>query len=199
MCGWLLVLLPTLILFEHWRDINLGVDLPAFHAMVKDGNPRPGRTAPNTCLGFLLTGLVFLAYQRARFHQFVPRLIACFTYIIFAIGLTAFLGYVLKLEVLYQFAAYNRMAAPTAVGMTLIGLGLWLRLRQAPWREGTSQKSADKQITRMAAAVLTVVALIAGLTGFTVLKQGFEESLSAAFLRNTKSDATAFSTTIGRA
>lgn len=195
-CGWLLVLLPTLILFEHWRDINLGIDWPALHALVKDGNPRPGRTAPNTCLGFFLTGLVFLSYRRAQRHQFIPRLIACLTYAIFTIGLTALLGYVLNLELLYQFATYNRMAAPTAAGMTLIGMGLWLRLSQAPWRKKTAQESADKRITRTAAAVLTVVVVIAGLTGFTILKQGFEESTSAALLRSTKNNASTFSTTI---
>ena len=52
LCAWLLILLPCAILFEHWRDINLGIDWTALHAIVKDGNPRPGRTAPNTCIGF---------------------------------------------------------------------------------------------------------------------------------------------------
>ena len=69
-CRWLLIVLPSLILVEHWHDINLGIDWTALHATVKDGNPRPGRTAPNTCLGFLLTGVVFLVYPRAQTQRF---------------------------------------------------------------------------------------------------------------------------------
>jgi diguanylate cyclase (GGDEF)-like protein/PAS domain S-box-containing protein len=198
MCCWILILLPSAILFEHWNDINLGIDWTSLHSVVKDGNPRPGRTAPNTCLGFLLAGLVFLAYPRANLHKPVQWLISIFTYTVLAIGLTALVGYMLKLEVLYQFATYNRMAAPAAVGMSLIGAGLWLQRRRAVWHQNTASDSPDKRITSTAVAVLTIVALSAGLIGFTVLKQGFEKSMSEAFLRSTKNNAATFSTTINQ-
>lgn len=194
--AWFLVVLPAGILFEHWRDISLGIDWASLHSAVKDGNPRPGRTAPNTSLAFLLAGVVFLAYPRAHLRKSVQFCIAGLTYAVLITGLTALVGYVLKLELLYRLAAYNRMAAPTAIGISLMGVGLLsLRLR-APWYRAATVESADKRITQIAAAVLTAVAVFAGLTGFTVLKHTFEKSMSDAFLRSTKSSAAEFSAAI---
>jgi hypothetical protein len=49
--AWLLVLLPSSVLVEHVFRINLGIDWVAFHAWMNDGNPYPGRMAPNACSG----------------------------------------------------------------------------------------------------------------------------------------------------
>lgn len=195
--AWILILLPCMILFEHWRDINLGIDWTALHAAVKDGNPRPGRTAPNTSLGFLFAGVTFLLFQRKQPGKANRKIGAFLVYAIVAIGFSAILGYALNLEAMYQVAAYNRMAAPTAFGIFLMGIGLWMQLRQIQRSESVPE-SSDNHITRWAALVLTFVALSAGLVGFTVLKQGFEQSLSVTFLRTTKSNANAFATTIGQ-
>ena len=59
-----MVLLSGLILVEQVFDVSLGIDWPALHATIKDGNSRPGRTAPNTCLGFLCAGLALLSLLR---------------------------------------------------------------------------------------------------------------------------------------
>jgi diguanylate cyclase (GGDEF)-like protein/PAS domain S-box-containing protein len=194
-CVWMLILLPCAMLFEHWRDINLGIDWTALHATVKDGNPRPGRTAPNTCLGFLFTGITVLILTYDQTSSTMRRIAAFLVYSTLAIGLSALVGYALQLEAMYQLAAYNRMAAPTAVGMCLIGLGLWLRLRQLRHRQAELE-SPDKRIIRSAAIVLTIAVLATGLMGFMVLKQGFEESMTEAFLHATKNDAANFAATL---
>ncbi|MES2356205.1 MAG: EAL domain-containing protein [Pseudomonadota bacterium] len=194
--AWLLILLPAAILFEHWQDINLGIDWTALQAMVKDGNPRPGRTPPNTCLGFLSAGIAFFGFVRAQNSKPFQWAIVFFVYVTLAIGITSLIGYALKLEQMYRWAEYNRMAIPTAVGISLIGISLFLSLQRASWRKGVVVESSERRITRTAALVLTVVAFIAGLTGFVVLKQSFEETLSNAFLRTTKNTTTTFASTI---
>ena len=194
-CAWLLILLPCVILFEHWRDINLGIDWTALHATVKDGNPRPGRVAPNACLGFLFTGIALLILSREQTSSALQRIAAFLVYATLLIGVSALIGYALQLEAMYRIAAYNRMAAPAAAGMSLVGFGLWLRLRQ--WTSGQAAlESPDKRIIRSAALVLTATVLITGLMAFGVLKHGFEESTAEALVHATKNNAASFAATL---
>ena len=112
------------------------------------------------------------------------------------IGVTALLGYALNLEGMYGWAQYNRMAAPTAFAITVLGIGLWLRLDVLlPTSKWVSERP-DKHMTQVAAVVLTFVTLLTGVIGFGVLKQGFEQSLSEALLRATKNYAASFASAI---
>jgi PAS domain S-box-containing protein len=190
--AWLLVLLPGAVLVEHAFRINLGIDWVAFHAWMNDGNPYPGRMAPNTCMGFLCAGLAVLFARRAATRtwlRWATTLCVCST---LAIGLAALVGYGLKLEMMYRVAAFNRMAVSTALGMSLVGLALWYSLR-APLR-GTHKaiKDQDKQITGTAATVLILFAVISGLTGFAVLKQGVETVMVESVRHTTKHNTAAF-------
>src|SRR5690242_13243260 len=54
------VLLSCTILVEHLFDIDLHIDLADIHDALGDGHARPGRTAPNACLGFLFASLALL-------------------------------------------------------------------------------------------------------------------------------------------
>ena len=194
-CSWLLIVLPGAILYEHWSGANLGIDWTSLHATVKDGNPNPGRVAPNTCMAFLSAGFVFLILRRRSAGKMQSYAVGFLIGCTLVIGLLGLVGYGLGLEALYQWAVYNRMAAPTAVGIGLLGFGMWLQWCE---RESTnvSEHRPDQQITRMAAMLLTIVALVAGLMGFAVLKRGFEQSLSDAFLRTAKSSSSTFLDTI---
>jgi hypothetical protein len=192
---WLLVILPSLILIEHALDRSLGVDWPALHALVKDGNPRPGRVAPNTCLAFIFAAIALIISPRASNSKALRVALTALSGATLFIGLTALIGYVLNLEGMYRIAKYNRMAAPTAVAVTLMGIALWLRLNQVARRSDSADRP-DKRITRASAIVLTIVTLLTGLLGFSVLKQGFEQTLSETLLRATKNYATSFSNII---
>src|ERR1043166_2502803 len=116
MVGTFLVALSTVVLIENLFDIDAGIDLPALHVWVTDLNPRPGRMAPNTALGFLLVGIAFLLPQtrgvRAR-AEWGARL-AMATLVI---GITGIVGYSLKIDFLYNWQGATRMALHTAVGM----------------------------------------------------------------------------------
>ena len=195
---WLLVVLPCLILIEHFFDRGLGVDWSALHTLVKDGNPRPGRVSPNACLAFIFTGIALLLFPRAATSKSRRVILTILSGATLVIGLTALLGYALNLEGMYRLAKYNRMAAATAVAMTLIGIALSLRSGQISQTHRMMSERPDKRITRVAAMVLTVVTLLTGLIGFSVLKQGFEQSMSDALLRTTKNYATSISTTISQ-
>ena len=193
---WLLVILPCVILTEYALDMSLGVDWATLHASVNDGNPRPGRVAPNASVAFLFSGIVFLLFTRVQITKPVNIVLAVLIGAILLIGVAATLGYVLNLEEMYRVAQYNRMAAPTAVAMSVLGIGLLLRLNLILSSRRLDSESPDKRITRVAAIVLTIVTVLTGLIGFSVLRQGFELSMSDALLRTTKNYAASFSTTI---
>ena len=193
---WFLVILSCLILTEHALDRSLGVDWPALHSLVRDGNPRPGRVSPNACFAFVCAGLALILLPAVAHSQWQRVAVSVLIGATLIVGFTALLGYTLDLEEMYRLAQYNRMAAPTAAAITLIGIGLWMRLPTATLTSERDLKNPDKHVTRVAAIVLTIVTVATGLVGFSVLKQGFEKSLSDALLRTTKNYATSFATTI---
>ena len=189
---WLLVILPCVILSEHAFDQSLGVDWSTLHATVKDGNPRPGRVAPNASLAFLFSGVAFLLFSRGQITKSIQVVLTALVGTTLLIGVTALLGYALNLEGMYGWAQYNRMAAPTAFAITVLGIGLWLRLDVLlPTSKWVSERP-DKHMTQVAAVVLTIVTLVTGVLGFGVLKHGFERSMSDSLLRATKNYAASF-------
>ncbi|MES2019347.1 MAG: sensor domain-containing diguanylate cyclase [Pseudomonadota bacterium] len=189
--NWGLIIVPSLILFEYLSGAAMGIDLPALHAGVRDANPFPGRTAPNTCIAFMCSGAALLCLGRPSLGALQCRAMVFFAYATLAIGISALIGYALELEVMYRYAAYNRMALASAVGVTLIGIGLWMAVRQRAGKD-----SADVHITKAAVLVLTVVALVTGLSAFFLMKHGFEEFVAATVLRSAKSSAGAFESAI---
>ena len=195
LCGWLLVVLPSAFLFETWSGTSLGIDWTSLHSTVKDGNPYPGRTAPNTCFGFLFAGLSFLILQRRAWSKFPSQVVGILVLCTLLIGALGLVGYALDLERLYQWATYNRMSAPAAVGLCVLGGGLWMKWR-ARARSTLPKPSPEHQITRVAAVLLTAVAVIAGLMGFWVLETSLEQSASSALLRAAKNTASNFSDTV---
>lgn len=54
--GWVVLLISTAVMFQIITRIDLGIDWPSLHAWLQDGNPQPGRMAPNTALGFSWPG-----------------------------------------------------------------------------------------------------------------------------------------------
>ena len=188
---WLLIVASGAMLVEHVLGLQLGFNWTTLHRSINDGNAHPGRLAPNACIGFLLVGTALLAIARNKTNHLNRHLADGLILATVLVGVTALLSYVLGLEGLYQIAAYNRMAAPTALGLTLIGLGLWQKL-QVQTLAARAMEFPDRRIVRTAVIVLSAAVVSAGLGGFAVLKQGFQESMSAALLRTTVNSAGAF-------
>jgi hypothetical protein len=133
---YLLILLPGAILVEYLTDIDLGIDWVSLHAGTQDDNHFPGRPAPNTCIGFLFAGFTLFGLSRDRLSKLQGRVVVFFTYGTLAIGISAMIGHALNLEFIYRYAVHNRMALPTASGLSLLGLGLWLAFRQRRESDG---------------------------------------------------------------
>ncbi|HEX8609973.1 MAG TPA: response regulator [Telluria sp.] len=175
-CSLLLLLLPALVLVEHIGGVSLGIDFVRVPTAPTASTPHPGRMAPNTCLGFLLAGIALRLIRLPRRGARLTGLLTCCVAGVTGIGLAALAGYFLKLEVLYRLAAYNVMVTPTAVGMSVLGLGLWSLRNSVTVRAGVPDN--EKRITARAIAVVALVAVSAGAAGFAAMRDSYEASIA---------------------
>jgi PAS domain S-box-containing protein len=178
-CCLLLLTVPALVLVEHISGLNLGIDFVRVPTAPTASTPHPGRIAPNTCVGFLLAGIALRLIRLPRRSARQARLLGCCAVAVTVIGLAAVAGYFLKLEVLYRLAAYNVMATPTAIGMSVLGLALWsLRASLATRVGAATGADSEKRITARAFAVVALVALSAGAAGFAAMRDSYEDSIA---------------------
>ena len=123
-CACLVILVSAATLVEHLSPLNLGIDFVRKPTPPTEQVPHPGRLAPNTAMAFFCAGFALLASRRPGRHSAWALVLPT---AVTLIGFAGLVGYLLGLERLYQIANFNRMVAPTAVGLTLLGLTLFLR------------------------------------------------------------------------
>ncbi len=169
--GTVLITLPLAMLAEVLLGLPLGIDWPSFHAWLQDGNPNPGRMAPNTALSFLLIGLALCleAWHGARTWR--PRLQYVLALGTALLGLTGLLAHFVRPDLLFGW--YNnivRMSPYTGIGVLVLGSGFAMRWQGRPDpASDTSRANAQGQSIFKAAAIsLSVVALITGTAGFAL-------------------------------
>lgn len=190
--GTLIVLIASTMLAQHLTNTYLGIDLRGFHAWLSDPNPTPGRMAPNTALAFVLAGTAIILLSRAK-GVLAWRLIEILAFAIVLIGLTGAVGYALKLEFLYGWYQYTRMALPTAAGMIFLGIGLWSRSHQLP---GVGVQHGHHRIIWLGGSIFSSIALIAGLGGFAIMQQRTETTLQTGLLRSLQNRSDFFNVAI---
>lgn len=192
--GTLIVLIATAMLIQYLTNTDLGIDLRGLHAWLSDPNPHPGRMAPNTALAFLLAGTALILLPRAT--RLLPwRAIEVLSFVVIFIGLTGAVGYALKLEFLYSWYQYARMALPTAAGMVVLGIGLWSRRQQLP-SAGLPQIKAHHRIIWVGGSIFFSIALIAGLGGFVIMQQRTETTLQDGLLSSLQNRSDFFAAAI---
>lgn len=189
--AWAMVLLPGAILLETALDLNLGLDWTSLHQPYQPGVLHPGRTAPNTCLAFMLAGAAVLVHGLRRPPKGADTLIALCVYAALLIGASALVGYVLDLQILYRLMSFNRMSVPSAVAVLLVNASLWSSLVKR--RKATAVvEGEENRITGAAIGVLSMLAALSGLSAFAVLQQAYKTSLMDHVRESSSSHAIAF-------
>jgi PAS domain S-box-containing protein len=173
--GWVLIAVATLSIMENIFGLDLGLDLRSFQSWLKDGNPHPGRMALNTSVGFILAGSILILSRQVNTRA-RGLIIQLATFFLMFIGLTGLVGYLLQLDLLYGFKA-TRMAAHTAAGMVVAALGLWDSWFYAEWYRSRKYFTDGDKIVFVGTALLVIVSLTAGISGFAAQQTTFERVL----------------------
>jgi PAS domain S-box-containing protein len=188
--GWILMVVASISLIENLFGLDLGMDFQSFHSWLKDSNPNPGRMALNTATGFMLAGSI-LVLSRQVTKRWIGLVIQFATFSMLFIGLAGLVGYLLQLDLLYGFKA-TRMAAHTAAGMVCGALGLWDSWFYADWYRSRKYFTDGDKIVFMGTALLIIVSLTAGISGFAAQQATFERVLGENLNFAIKNQSTLF-------
>ncbi|MDE1462751.1 sensor histidine kinase [Spartinivicinus poritis] len=116
----------TLIQYIFGTDIGLDELFITHYITVETSHP--GRMAPNTAICFSLFAVACILYT---LNIRKIQLSGVLTTIIFSLGFTALIGYLIDIKIAYSWGKYTQMAVHTAVGFMLLGIGFtalsWLR------------------------------------------------------------------------
>jgi diguanylate cyclase (GGDEF)-like protein/PAS domain S-box-containing protein len=170
---WLILLLAGTRAIELVSGHEFGVEflLPALESRFADS----GQMSPQTVAGFLAFGLGMLALQRAD-HRGARKLAGIMAGVLLIVGLSAIAGYWLNFQLVFE-SLYVRtgliwMALTTAIGMSLLGLGLLCLVRKCEQRSGAQTvEQQAMRIYRTTLWALSATALATGLAGISFLQQ----------------------------
>jgi len=196
-CATALLVYATLALLQSALNADWGLDFATASTPPTPQNPHPGRVAPSTCLAFMAMGIVLLLANRRTIG---PRQKFAMTLAFALVPIFALLGmldHLLGLRQLYRLSEFNQMLPPTAVVLLLLATGLWSALRRR-YGQPDSPGAAymERRIIYRALTTLTVVALGAGLVGFAVMRETFEETITANAGDAARTHALALSNTL---
>ena len=192
--GGLIVCLASLVLAENLGLVS-GIDSVTLHSWLNDGNPNPGRMAPNTAVGFLLAGAALVGMGRIQTMRDIVAIRLITASVIF-IGISGIVGYFLHLEFLYSWYGISRMALHTATGMAVLGISLWLSWTRANWNQPQGETAEHRRILGTSVFVLFLVATTAGLSSFTILQKRMEDNIAQNLGRMHQDRALFFSNSI---
>lgn len=193
--GGAIFLLCLGVLIEQVLDKSLGLDWAFLHTWLRDGNTRPGRLAPNTAIGFMLIGATLILSNNVS-NKWRASAVQILTLSVMAVGLTGLIGYTLAPDLLYGWARSARMAIHTASAMIVTAIALWLSWYPSEWYQSRRFFHEDEKISFIAAAILVVVSITSGLTGFVFQQQILENALRENLRAALKSRVILFQTVV---
>lgn len=171
--GGVLAIVAALVWSQDFFRIDLGVDQFIVDVFFPDTSPFPGRMAPQTCICFLLVAftLVSLTFPYRRWLSLLTQTV---TIVVGIAGFISLIGYSLQLELIYSWYRYTRMAVHTAGGFTVLALGLWLAWYRMTIEAGAFDEHEDQRINFIGGALIIIVAVVAGISGFSLLARHTE-------------------------
>ena len=171
----LLISIPLLGFIAGTTSYPNALDLTGFHSWLGDGNPYPGRMAPNTRAAFLFAGIALLLLSRQRVSR-ADWAIPVAVLAVLLLAVSGLIGFLLANDLILPWQR-ARMALPTAIGMLAVGLGSWqawrLRVAHAPM-------IPVSRIVGSSALILSAAVLAAGLSGFATLAGQTRSAISAS-------------------
>lgn len=188
-----MLMIVVVTLFEQSADLDLGIDQLLFQEPEAAELRYPGRMALATAVAFLLAGLTLQALPLVSRHARLGTIAEVFAIAVSLIGILALLGYSIHLELLYTWYAFGSVAVHTALGLAVLGAGLWVCVRRERPEEPRSEAA---RLTALASGLLVSVALATGIAGFGALEQEVKHTLNSALSSALESNKVEILTTL---
>ncbi len=169
----IVALLAALVWSQDFFRIDLGIDQLFLGSPFPDTSPFPGRMAPQTCICFLLAAFVLFSLT-LPYRRWLSMLTQALTITIGIAGFVSLIGYSLQLELIYSWYRYTRMAVHTAGGFAVLAIGLWLAWYRITVEAGAFDEHEDQRINFIGGALIIIVAVVAGISGFALLARHTE-------------------------
>ncbi len=122
-CGAVVLAVGGLNVFEVATGVDAGIDGLFMEPYNRLHTPHPGRMALPSAVCFVLTGSALLAASGVAPRRARPASVAVLGSVVVGLGTVAVTGYMFGINK-YDFGALIPMAAHTAIGFTVLGVGL---------------------------------------------------------------------------
>jgi len=164
--GVLVLAAGVLVMAQYMFDFETPLDLDVLHKWL---NNNPGRMAPNTALGHALAGMtVLLALYAGPGWRAIPALAGALAMAL--LGITGLVGYHVQPELMYGWHVETRMALHTGAAFVLLGIGWGMVVYRRQKLDVLFREREDLRVGLLGGSLMTVVALVGGLTAFSLME-----------------------------
>ena len=183
-CGAAMMLLGAAAIDEHVLRIDLGIDWPALHVALGIEGPTPGRMMPVGGIAFVVLGACLAALPRASGRRTAIAMIAASTACA-VLGAIALAAYVLDVEFLLHWPTDLPRPLNGALGLVLLGAGLCRAvMHRVKLTPSVVQESHSIQLTSV--WMLSVIAVVAGVSTFSLAQYEYQNAVRADLARTTR-------------
>lgn len=113
--------LSAIVFIQYLMNGDFGVDRLFIDPYNIVATTNPGRMAPDTALVFMLTAMTLTLVAFENLNRTILIVTLILTMLIFIMGFTSFLGYLVNIPLIYHSLG---MAAHTALGFLVVAVGL---------------------------------------------------------------------------
>lgn len=122
--GFILGVIGLLTCLEYIFSINLGIDQLLMKNYIVGNMYYPGRMAPNVAISFTCASIVFVMMGWFTLTRTRIVIMIYVGSLIISMGLIALVGYLAEVPTAYGWGMFTQMAAHTAIGLILLGMGI---------------------------------------------------------------------------
>lgn len=148
-----------LTLMEYVTGLNLGIDELFMKHYITVETSHPGRMAPNTALCFFLSSIALISSFGDNLKKM--QISSILGALVFGLGIIAFIGYLIGMEVTYGGGKLTRMAVHTSLGFIFLGTGVTaLNLYKEGYVSGRKSLTKNAGLTGYAFALALIIFFI---------------------------------------
>ncbi len=174
------------VIAQYALGLNLGIDADAVHRWLLPDAAHPGRASAFTALAFAMAGIAMLL------GLLRPRPAVDTAAVVLAsgpalVGVSALVGYLIELHLVYAGYTLGVVAMHTAIGLIALSGGLWLSLLRRGRVPFWTRLRPEERITFASATVLGLVSLAVAVAVFAAMQGQMEQALREGLEMNLRS------------